>query len=503
MRGVAARFGILIVAVSGCDFLEDVGDPTESDDSQPSRGPYPPGEAAIAIVPEDPDVGERLRVDVVTEPEDPDGDDVRYRYQWRADGELTSHAGFEVPAGATGYNELWEVTVIPTDGLNDGPPAVASVKVGNEPPEAPTMRFSSTTPGERVEVLFDEVIDPDGDNLTFHSRWTVNGIQEAALTDRLAIDAARAVANVPITVTLEISDPWHPPVVAEATVTLTYDCDNIPPFNLGDTTLRDARGYHGLAFDDDGTLLGWDGRNALTKSEYRNGFRVFIPGLHGIEQIDRMADGDFVLGDAWYNRLLRVTSAGSSTTLANNVGSVYGVTVGPDEKIYTADMGVRRADPVTGRVEQLIPESWGAQAHSLNFNLDSTQMYIGTVGDGTVYVVDLDAELNPVRPPRPYARNLGGWHDGIEVDVCGNIYVADYVTRSLYRIELDGTVTSMVDNQPNLYGHGTTWGEGIGGWRADAIYQPQPYNGSRVREVIIGLGSGDTVRTWNGVQVPW
>ena len=43
----------------------------------------------------------------------------------------------------------------------------------------------------------------------------------------------------------------------------------------------------------------------------------------------------------------------------------------------------------------------------------------------------------------------------------------------------------------------------IGGWRDDTLYQPQPYNGNTVREVIIGFQSGDTVRTWNGVAVPW
>jgi hypothetical protein len=132
-------------------------------------------------------------------------------------------------------------------------------------------------------------------------------------------------------------------------------------------------------------------------------------------------------------------------------------------------------------------------------------MYIGSIGVGEVYYFDLDADLNPVGDVQVFARTgSSGWHDGLGVDVCGNVYVADYVTSSLYRVSEDGgTVTSMVDVVDFGYGHGLTWGSGIGGWRADALYLPQPYNGYTVREVVIGVANGDSVRTWNGVKAPW
>ncbi len=37
------------------------------------------------------------------------------------------------------------------------------------------------------------------------------------------------------------------------------------------------------------------------------------------------------------------------------------------------------------------------------------------------------------------------------------------------------------------YGHGVEWGSGIGAWKADAIYLPQPYNGNTVVEVTLGI----------------
>lgn len=283
------------------------------------------------------------------------------------------------------------------------------------------------------------------------------------------------------------------------------DCDSLPETNLGDQTLSEARAYHGISFDDDGHLIGWDGRNALVKSSYDGTREVFVPGLRGVEGMDRLPDGDWVIADSQNARLARVTADGGTEALATNIGYAYGVTVGPDQKIYYVDGGVHRLDPTTGEVTTLFSQMPRSSAHVVNFNLDSTVMYIGTIGRGDVFYVELDEYLDPVTDPAIYASGVGtGWHDGLGVDACGNLYVADYYSSGLYKVATDGTVTSVVDSgNSTAYGHGLEWGSGHGGWRDDALYQPQPYGGNKVREVVIGVPSGDTVRTWNGVAVPW
>ena len=40
----------------------------------------------------------------------------------------------------------------------------------------------------------------------------------------------------------------------------------------------------------------------------------------------------------------------------------------------------------------------------------------------------------------------------------------------------------------------STFGSGIGGWRDDAIYVPQPYNGKSVSEIGLGVYH----RSWQG-----
>ena len=69
----------------------------------------------------------------------------------------------------------------------------------------------------------------------------------------------------------------------------------------------------------------------------------------------------------------------------------------------------------------------------------------------------------------------------------------DFDTASLYRIAPDGAVTVMVreEGYVHLYGHGLEWGNGVGGWRTDALYLPQPYNDNHVVEVVLGVPSAD------------
>lgn len=289
-----------------------------------------------------------------------------------------------------------------------------------------------------------------------------------------------------------------PPVV--------YDCDTVPTTDFAGTPTAGARAYHGIAFDDVGNLIGWDGRSALIKATYEGDREVFLPGINAAEQIDRLPDGDFVMGDPWGGNLLRISPEGASTVLASGVSGVYGVTTGPDGNVYVANGGVQRVEVATGTVTTLLnaPPDGGWIAHSLEFNLDSTVLYIGTIGGGQLLGLPLDEDLNPSGDPTTLATVGSGWHDAVAVDACGKLWVPDYYSSGFYRVDLEaGTVTNAVPTGGRAYGHGAVFGTGINGWRRDAIYQPQPYNGSTVREVVVGVPTGDTVRTWRGERVPY
>lgn len=286
------------------------------------------------------------------------------------------------------------------------------------------------------------------------------------------------------------------------TDTVSFECDVRPDAPISAFIMDEVRAYHGIGFDDDGNLIGFDGSRSLMKAPYDGTSALFIPGVQWIEQIDRLPDGDFAVAEPGADRLARVTPDGAMSTIATGVGWLYGVTVGPDGNVYIANGDVHRVVVETGEVELLVDLSNRSSAHSLDFNLDSTMMFIGTIGRGELLAVPLDDDLNPVGEGEPVAV-FGGWHDGVRVDECGDIWVADYSTSSLYRVNGDDyEVHTFLRASGRDYGHGLMWGNGVGGWRTDALYLPLPYNGNTVKEVVIGAQSGARVRTWKGDPVP-
>ncbi len=269
------------------------------------------------------------------------------------------------------------------------------------------------------------------------------------------------------------------------------DCATVPNAPLSETLLVGPRGYHGLALDEFGYIVGSDG-SSLIRSDYAGNWGVFTPGVGSCEQMTYMPDGDLAIVNTNTNVLMRVDPTGLATYMAP-ANAAYGLIVGPDEMLYTAGgTQIRRVDPFTGATE-VVTSIPNGTAHTVAFDRDGARMFIGTIGGGNLFVVDLDENLDPLGPPQVFA-SFGGWHDGVGVDACGYVFVVDYSTSAMYRIAPDGAVEQFVNWGGNNYGHGLVWGSGIGGWLEDALYMPLPYNGNRVKEVVIGTPPA----TWGG-----
>ena len=282
----------------------------------------------------------------------------------------------------------------------------------------------------------------------------------------------------------------------ETAAPIAYDCAALGATPTEDNELDAARAYHDVAFDDQGYIIGWDGRSSLVRATYDDVFEVYAPGFSSVQGIDRLRDGDLVVGDDASQSLTRVSPDGASSVIASGIGAVYGVMVGPDGNVYFAsNTSVYRAYPDTGVQEELLSFSRRETPRAVAFSLDNSTMYIATIGSGNVYSVAVDTTLTPTSEAVVFAERVGNyWHDGIGIDACGNVYVPEFGSYGLYRITPDGTVSTLYRGDLNAYGHGIEWGSGLGGWRADALYLPQPYDRNTVREVVIGVPSGNTVR---------
>ncbi len=275
-----------------------------------------------------------------------------------------------------------------------------------------------------------------------------------------------------------------------------FDCTTVPDLPISVTQISGARGYHDLAFDPDGFAIGNDEFNELlVRSDYDAlSAQPFVPGIGTAQQMAYLPDGDLAV--AADEGVMRIKADGSRSTITADVWP-YGLIIGPDGMLYTADYyTVQRVDPATGAKETLVDALPSGGPRVIEFGLDYSALYIGTRGgDGDVYKVDLDENLDPIGEATVFAPSVGdgSYHDALGMDVCGNLYLADFDTFALYRISPDAEVTVMVQEEggAHLYGHGLEWGNGVGGWRTDAIYMPQPYNDNHVVEVVLGVPSAD------------
>ncbi len=277
-----------------------------------------------------------------------------------------------------------------------------------------------------------------------------------------------------------------------------FDCSTVPDAPLEINQLEDGdrevwpTGHHDVAFDPEGWIVGHN-MKALLRADRDGRRELLTSAIGGAEGLEYLPDGRLVVATNDGQGIVAVTPDGAITPLAPDLRDAFSIVLGPDKMIYSANNDrVYRVDPATGAVETYLDSVPSARV--LNWSLDHRLLYVGTFGDA-VHVVDLDEELNPVGPPRHFATlPEAKYQDGLAVDVCGNVYIPVWSDK-LYRITPDGTRT-LYHHWPSMdfYGHGLKWGSGIGGWRKDALYLPQPWNDSTdegslytVVEVVVGV----------------
>lgn len=288
----------------------------------------------------------------------------------------------------------------------------------------------------------------------------------------------------------------------------SFDCSTAPDHPLDLRVMSGPRGYHGLAIDREGLIYGLDSSNTLTRSTYEGAFAPFVPNVLA-EQIAFTENGHLIM--AAPEGLVGITPSAQRYTINGELYG-YGLRVGPDGRAYLAEAkAIRRVNLVTGTAETIvnIPDvEEGTFAHAFDWSPSFDKLYIGMTGKsaGQVRVVPLDAELNASGPIEPFADIAAGsvWIDGVGTDICGNVYVANFATSQLFRITPDGSSSVYVDwsIDPSQYGHGLIFGNGVGGFREDALYLPMPYANNGVQEIVVGVPSREWAGTATNVPAP-
>lgn len=292
-----------------------------------------------------------------------------------------------------------------------------------------------------------------------------------------------------------------------AAVREEFDCTDIPEVPGITTNLDAPRAYNDLVFDTSGGLIGSDTDIFLRSTDAKTAtpFSLYDGTVY---KMGILPDGDVVAATR-NSGVVRIDPvSGSWETIGPNFTG-YGLAVGPDGHIYVATnytaaaTGIIRVRSDTEDHEHVIDLDFTPRA--IAFGRDTSVLYIGNgdSSDGRVYRLQLDEHMNAVGEPTVVASIPDGWHDTLEVDACGNLYVGTFFGNTMYRVRPGlhtgdpPRVNVWVDWNFDGYGHGFEWGSGLGPWNTTSVYFSHPYIGSRVSEMDAGVPG----QAWKGTVI--
>ena len=189
-----------IVIHLSCEREKGTGAPSKA------TGNSPPTITSITVLPERPNRENDLSL--VIQSQDPDGDQVAYRYQWiKNDGEMAGENGNILKAGNFRKGDALQVRITPSDGKGDGKPFLSNpVKILNAAPAVIEVWIEPRNPTAQDDLkALEKSTDADGDSIFFTYQWEAKGV---ALTDerREVLGRGRFKKGDSITVTVVPDD---------------------------------------------------------------------------------------------------------------------------------------------------------------------------------------------------------------------------------------------------------------------------------------------------------
>jgi hypothetical protein len=292
------------------------------------------------------------------------------------------------------------------------------------------------------------------------------------------------------------ADPDAPVVVADARIdamppppdampdAMPVVCTGLPTAPVPVTHLAGFVASEDLAFDQEGNVIESDTVNIYKTARVvppSSGRTTFVPSLQFRAGMRLTATNKLMVNNDQAGTLVRVDPDGSRHPILSGLDYPNGMEIGADGFVYISAQSsslVLRVDPETG-ANTVITDQVN-QPNGLTFNKDYTTLYIGAFsGEGTIYAVDIDGAGAPSNF-RPWKTGVGtGWNDGMGVDACDNVYIADYGQSKILRISADASeIVTIVDRSgPFSYMPNFQWGSGLGGWDSHKLY-------------IVGVGEG-------------
>ncbi len=251
------------------------------------------------------------------------------------------------------------------------------------------------------------------------------------------------------------------------------DCDNIPAGPVQVITLTDYSTAEDFDIDGDGFAASNFSGSLLGKDFY-GATKLIKPNIGGWTAGTRvLATGDWVIADAGQGAVIRIdVLTGGETTIATGMSYPNGVEVDALNRVYVADQtqgNVRMIDAYT--LDQGIVGSGMTAPNGVILSPDEQTLYVGSFGGGKIYAIDriTDTEWDVPRVLYEVTGPDGGF-DGINVDSCGNVYISEFTTGRVFRVDSDGNNPELMADLPSFWVPNMRWGLGDHGWDSDVLY---------------------------------
>ena len=269
------------------------------------------------------------------------------------------------------------------------------------------------------------------------------------------------------------------------------DCADLDPGPFVPYLVPGAIASEGLAFDTLGNLAGGN-IGSVFLSEYQQPAKIFVPGLKQRAGMQFIPGGDLIVNDDLTGTIWRVDPTGQKWPIVTGLVYPNGIDVDHEGLVYvtedTLDL-VFQINPDGLNDYVILADGKFGHPNGITFDNTFTRLYLaGCPGDGRIWTMDKNPD-GTFGEPEPWSQQLGACLDGLEVDLCGNVYVGDYAAGGMLRISPDAQEMELVVPQ-QFYIPNMQWGSGIGGW--DPLHWFVP-NGStfEVYEIDIGVPGKD------------
>ena len=258
------------------------------------------------------------------------------------------------------------------------------------------------------------------------------------------------------------------------------------------TLLPGFVGTEDITFDDAGHVLESDTEHIYktTRGGQRQTFVANLPFRAGMRMTPA---GKLIVNDNTTGTLWRIDADGSRHPLMTGLSYPNGMEIGKDGFVYFTDQTeakVYRVDPESGA--HTVLTTGVSEPNGLTFDPTYRKLYIGSFcGDKqqAIHVLDVGANGQP-GALHTFATGVGtGCHDGMGVDACGNVYVADFGNSTVYRVSPDGQTIEPLITSRGSYHANFEWGRGVGGWDARKLYVVSV--GEGIKEVDLGVARKD------------